>query len=493
MPLVTLSSAMAYLHQLPVLFLNPLEHAGKAFIRLWHKPNPFISKRLKEAGWIRYSKTYKCFVMHHTSQAIEMTHQHFQGLARVDTRYLYKPKRLRPALGAVILQQDKQLVEPLEKVPVKPVVRLQPLEHQGKQYVQLSYQYNQEIYACLKQSKVAQWLQDMQCFVTNTDSSSLHALLNEVAPVAQLWLAQTMQVKDMTLQSRLWEQSYLKGEGYIPCPLSYLEKLFLLNYSLSTIRTYHSLLLRFLNAHKDKGLESINAFSEEAINAYHRSMVQAGTYSVSFVNQSINAVKFYYQRVLLRHEVQLNQVERPEKPERLPQVLSKQDVLKILSVTENLKHRCMLQLLYAGGLRIGEVINLKLTDVQSDRNLLLIRGGKGKKDRTTLLSQKLLESLRAYYKQYKPKLWLFEGQAGGQYTVESIRNVFRASKAKAGVKAPATPHTLRHSFATHLLEQGTDLRYIQVLLGHRSSKTTEIYTHITTHALDKITSPLDNL
>jgi integrase/recombinase XerD len=485
---------MAYLHQIPVLFLNPLEHAGKAFIRIWNKPNPFLSKRLKEASWIRFSKTYKCFVMHHSSQAIEMTHQHFQGLAKVDTRYLYKPKRLRPAQGAVILQQESaKLTEPLEKVPVKPVVRLLPLEHQGHQCVQLSHQYNKEIYACLKQSKVAKWLPEMQCFVINTESSSMHILLTEVQPVAQLWLAQTMQVKDMTLQARLWEQSYLKNEGYIPCPLTYLEKLFLLNYSLSTIRTYHSLLLRFLNAHKDKELENINAFSEEQINHYHRSMVQAGSYSVSFINQSINAVKFYYQRVLLRHEVQLNQVERPEKPERLPQVLSKQDVLKILSVTENLKHRCMLQLLYAGGLRIGEVINLKLTDVQSDRNLLLIRGGKGKKDRTTLLSQKLLESLRTYYKQYKPKVWLFEGQTGGQYTVESIRNVFRASKEKAGVKAPATPHTLRHSFATHLLEQGTDLRYIQVLLGHRSSKTTEIYTHITTHALDKIVSPLDNL
>lgn len=485
---------MAYPSQLPVLYLNPLEHAGKAFIRVWHKPNPFISKRLKEAGWIKYSKTYKCFVMHHTDQAIEMMHQHFQGLARVDTRYLYRPKRLRPAEGAVILQQESATIaEPLEKVPSRPVVRLQPLVHQGKAYVQLSYQYSNEIYSCLKHSKVASWLSQMQCFAITTASSSLHALLTELEPVAQLWLAQTMQVKDMTLQARLWEQSYRKGDGYMACPMPYLEKLFLLNYSLSTIRTYHSLLLRFLNAHKDKGLGIIHAFSEEEINRYHRSMVQAGTYSVSFVNQSINAVKFYYQRVLLRHEVQLRQVERPEKPERLPQVLSKQDVLKILSVTENLKHRCMLQLLYAGGLRIGEVINLKLTDVQSERNLLLIRGGKGKKDRTTLLSQRLLESLRAYYKAYKPKVWLFEGQAGGQYTVESIRNVFRASKEKAGVRAKATPHTLRHSFATHLLEQGTDLRYIQVLLGHRSSKTTEIYTHITTHALDKIVSPLDNL
>ncbi|WP_181308928.1 tyrosine-type recombinase/integrase [Rufibacter sp. XAAS-G3-1] len=484
---------MAYRSELPVLYLNPLEHGGKTFIRIWYKPNPFVSKRLKEASWIRYSKTYKCFVMHRSNQAIEMLHRHFQDLAKVDSRYLHRPRRLRPEQGAVILRESGAGTEPLEKLPRRPIVRLQPLEYGGKTLVQLSYPYDKVIYACLKRSKTARWLPQMQCFVTVTDSGSLLTLLSEMEPVAQLWLAQAIQIRDMALQVRLWEQVYRKGDGYLSCPIPYLEKLYLLNYSLSTIRTYHSLLLRFLNSYKERGLEAINLFSEEEINTYHRQMVQAGTYSCSLVNQSINAVKFYYQRVLLRHEVRLNQVERPGRPECLPHVLSKQDVAKILSATENPKHRCLLQLLYAGGLRIGEVINLKITDVQSGRNLLLIRGGKGKKDRTTLLSQRLLECLRAYYKQYKPKVWLFEGQAGGQYTVESIRNVFRASKEKAGVKAQATPHTLRHSFATHLLEQGTDLRYIQALLGHKSSKTTEIYTHVTTHAMEKIISPLDSL
>jgi integrase/recombinase XerD len=131
--------------------------------------------------------------------------------------------------------------------------------------------------------------------------------------------------------------------------------------------------------------------------------------------------------------------------------------------------------------------------VQSQRNLLFIRGAKGHKDRTTLLSGKLLEEPRQYYRKYKPKLWLFEGQDGGPNSVESIRNVFRAALKKAGITREATPHTLRHSFATHLLEQGTDLRYIQALLGHSSSKTTEIYTHVTQHGLEKIISPLDRL
>lgn len=477
----------------PVIYLNSLEHEGVKYIRLWHKPNPFIVKRLKEAAWIKYSKTYKCFVMHHRPQSLEMTFAHFQGLAKVSTQYLYRPKRLKPSKLVPVLASGQQ-GEPLQKLPDMPVVKLQPmLVEENKTVIGITFRHSQQVYETLKYSRLAAWQQEQKCFAIPEGGQHIQALAEELEGVGWLWLSQELVVRDVVLLRRLWEQTYVKAANYITCPIDYLEKLFLLNYSMNTIRTYHSLLLRFLNSHRDRGMEQVNAFTEEDINQYHRQMVQAGAYSCSFINQSINAVKFYYQRVLGRHEVQLNNVERPEKPDRLPTVLSKEEVKKILSATDNLKHRCMLQLLYAGGLRIGEVINLKLTDVKSDRNLVLIRGGKGKKDRTTVLSQKLLESLRHYYKEYKPKEWLFEGQFGGQYTADSLRNVFQACRKKAGVKTSATPHTLRHSFATHLLEQGTDLRYIQTLLGHRSSKTTEVYTHVTTYALDKIVSPLDNL
>jgi site-specific recombinase XerD len=153
----------------------------------------------------------------------------------------------------------------------------------------------------------------------------------------------------------------------------------------------------------------------------------------------------------------------------------------------------MLSLIYSSGLRLGELINLKIHDIASDRNAVIIRQAKGKKDRITILSEKVLHLLRAYFKKYKPREWLFEGQSGEQYSPTSVQKVFRISKQKAGIKKRATVHTLRHSFATHLLEHGTDLRYIQELLGHQSSKTTEIYTHITKRGLDKIKSPLDNL
>lgn len=475
-----------------ILYLNRLDHEGKVFIKIWYKPNQDIGQKIKTAPWIKYSKNYKCFVMPHTQEALQMTYRHFAGVAILNTRYLFRPKRLAPAAGATVLSDAVPNIA-LTKVPEMPVIRLVPIQHQAKEMISLVFKYDRAIHKLLKESKVCTWSTVHDLFIVAPEKQYLDALLDEVKGLAQLWLCQTLKIKDIALLKKFWEQSYKQEQEYISCPQAYLEQLFLLNYSPNTIRTYHSLLVRFLNTHYEKGLAQINAFTENEINQYHRDLVQSTKYSWSLINQSINAVKFYYQRVIGRAEVNLNQVERPEKPFLLPKVMSKVEVASILKAPDNLKHRCMLQLLYAGGLRISEVINLRITDVKSDRNLLLIRGGKGKKDRTTLLSQKLLFELREYYKAYKPQLWLFEGQYGGQYTTDSLRHVFNAAVEKAGIKSKPTPHTLRHSFATHLLEQGTDLRYIQALLGHTSSKTTEIYTHITTHALEKIMSPLDNL
>ncbi len=340
------------------LYLNPLEHGGKQFIRIWHRPDRRISRRLRESGAAKYSKTYKCYVTHRTPQAIERLHQAFQGVALVDTRYLNRPRRLRPDLGATVKGESRQ-AEPLGKLPDLPVVRLQPLLHGGKEVLQVSFAFDREIYPRLKDCGACAWLPEERCFALGTGSGDLHRLLDCLEGAANVWLAGTVKVRDMAVMRRLWEQTYSKDIGYLTCPLDYLEKLQLLNYSMSTIRTYHSLLVRFLNAHREQGLEAVKAFASEEINRYHRAMVQSQAYSFSLVNQSINAVKFYYQRVLGRHGLDLTQVERPEKAERLPTVLSKQEVTCILSATGNLKHRCLLQLLYAGGLRIGEVINLE--------------------------------------------------------------------------------------------------------------------------------------
>jgi integrase len=170
------------------------------------------------------------------------------------------------------------------------------------------------------------------------------------------------------------------------------------------------------------------------------------------------------------------------------------ELLKILNSVDNLKHKAILMLVYSAGLRVGEVVKLKPEDIDSKRMLIHIKGAKGRKDRYTLLSEKTLEVLREYWRQYKPDKWLFEGARAGRYlSTRTVEKILEHACEKADIKKDVSVHTLRHSFATHLLEGGTDLRYIQELLGHTSSKTTEIYTHVSTKSLGKIKSPLDSL
>jgi len=192
--------------------------------------------------------------------------------------------------------------------------------------------------------------------------------------------------------------------------------------------------------------------------------------------------------------METDKIERPRPEHKLPNVLSKAEVKAILDAPGNIKHEAMLSLIYACGLRRSELLNLKPADIDSKRHLLIIKNAKGRKDRVAPIPEKLIEQLREYYKKFRPQTWLFEGQKKGkQYTATSLQQVLKDSLKKCGINKPVTLHWLRHSYATHLLESGTDLRYIQELLGHKSSKTTEIYTHVTDKNLQKIKSPFDDL
>jgi integrase/recombinase XerD len=187
-------------------------------------------------------------------------------------------------------------------------------------------------------------------------------------------------------------------------------------------------------------------------------------------------------------------IQRPKREKRLPNVLSKEEVKAILEAHNNLKHKVMLSLIYSCGLRCGELLALEPIHIDSKRNIILIKNSKGKKDRIVPLSQKILEMLRTYYKLYKPKRYLFEGQTSGMpYDKRSLQLVLKQALNKTKIIKPVTLHWLRHSYATHLLENGTDLRYIQEILGHSSSKTTEIYTHVSTNSIQRIKSPFDDL
>jgi site-specific recombinase XerD len=259
-------------------------------------------------------------------------------------------------------------------------------------------------------------------------------------------------------------------------------------YSYKTVKGYLYYNRNFLNF-TGKNTSDI---SDNDIKDYLVYLAEEKQSATATLNQAINALKFYYGIILRKKFVY--EIVRPRKDKKLPVVLSKEEIAKILSSVDNIKHRAILMLVYSAGLRVGEVVRLKPEDIDSKRMLIHIKGAKGRKDRYTLLSETALDVLRQYWKKYKPGNWLFGGAKDGRYlSIRSVQKIFEQACERAGIRKEITIHGLRHSFATHLLEGGTDLRYIQELLGHKDSKTTEIYTHVSTKSLGKIRSPLDTL
>ncbi|MCO5233021.1 MAG: site-specific integrase, partial [Chitinophagales bacterium] len=256
-------------------------------------------------------------------------------------------------------------------------------------------------------------------------------------------------------------------------------------YSSNTIKTYIDVTRTFLSNFKDK---SIYEITNDDVILFNNEYILQRKLSSSYQNQFVNGIKLFFETIENR-KIVVNLILRPRIEHRLPNVLSKQEVKAILEAPTNLKHRTMLSLIYACGLRRSELLNLKPSDILSDRHLIHIYQSKGKKDRVVSISDRTIEMLRIYYKAYRPQYWLFEGQQKGeQYSARSLQLVLKQALEKANIKKTATLHWLRHSYATHLLENGTDIRYIQELLGHNSSRTTEIYTHVSMRDIQNIVS-----
>lgn len=266
------------------------------------------------------------------------------------------------------------------------------------------------------------------------------------------------------------------------------QDLILRRYSYTTIKSYKMHLRQLFWFYNDKRPSQIT-LKEIKHFLYHR--ITKENISESTQNQAINGIKYFYENVVGWEKMFID-LKRPRKAKALQGHLSPDEVSRLLKATNNIKHRAILMTIYAGGLRLSEVVNLKISDIRTDQNHIRIQAAKGKKDRTTLLSPKLLETLRKYFRVYKPKYYLFEGQNGGQYSKRSVQAIMTNAVKQSGIRH-ATPHVLRHSFATHLVQQGVDITYIKELLGHSSIKTTEIYLHLSQNDLRKINSPLDNL
>ena len=270
---------------------------------------------------------------------------------------------------------------------------------------------------------------------------------------------------------------------------AYIELLRLKNYSINTINNYHNWFLIFLRYFNESKPSSITKTEIMDFLVQYRNSKK---WSATGQNQLISSIKFFYEIVLKRAKVDY-ELPRAMKPFQLPTVFDESEVVAIINAAGNIKHKTILCIAYSGGLRVSEIIGLKVADIDSKRMIINIRQAKGKKDRIVMLSETILEMLRTYYLEYKPKLWMFEGAKEVQYSTRSVQEIMQHAKKKAGITKKGSIHALRHSFATHLLEGGTDLISIKELLGHKSLSTTAIYTHVSKKHLSKIISPLDKL
>lgn len=266
------------------------------------------------------------------------------------------------------------------------------------------------------------------------------------------------------------------------------EKLLLERKSWRTIKTYKNMLIGLM-LHYPGILPS--KISRKQIQGYLLHRIKTDKIAISTQNQLINALKAFYERVLNQEDKVF--FERPKKPTNLPNVFSKSEVQLLLRAVDNLKHKTILALIYSAGLRRSEVLNLRIGDILYARKCIFVKDAKGNKDRYVLLSENAEVLLKRYISQYKPAHWLFEGQTAGRYSETSIQKIFERAKEKSGVNAYVTLHGLRHSFATHMLENGVPLTVIKEMLGHNSLKTTEIYLHISNQYRKQMKSPLDDL
>ena len=342
--------------------------------------------------------------------------------------------------------------------------------HNNQNVIFIQFEKDQNLIAQVKQLIGSRWSQSKKSWYVPNVAEYRKNFGIETIPVGKLVLTKISAKNQIELQKFI-ETIQLKG------------------YSIKTMLTYRSEFSQFLFALKEK---SVLECDETKVRSYFLYCINELKLSENTIHSRINAIKFYFEKVLHREKF-FYEIPRPKKQSQLPKVIHPKDLKKLFDVTTNLKHNTMLKLSYGMGLRVSEIINIKITDIDSKMMRVFIERAKGKKDRYANLPESILEQLRVYFKQYKPSEYLFEGQYGGQYSARSAQQIFKNALAKANINKDVSFHSLRHSFATHLLENGTDIRFIQELLGHKDIKTTLLYTHVSDNSTRKIKSPLDDI
>lgn len=476
--------------QRPTLYLNRTEKDEKPLIKLYFKYDGNIQRIIENNDWLRYDSQLRAYSCPYSDRNIRLIKDLFDGIANVNTHYL----QARPKIKATEVHFNKETVfqNVLEKAEKKGSVFLVSHEIGNPKSLLIKFKYNKAIYQELKSDAGCNWHSTMHCFYIPATNIALKTFIMRHESSLKINLHHELNIHDIGLQKLLYEQAFKKTRYFKSCPDSYIRQMVLENKSKNTIKTYHYYFLRYINTFRNSSIEQINNFGIKTINDYHYHFKQEHGYTTITLNQSINAIKYYYKTVLGK-ELPFQELTRGKQGRTKPAFYSAEEMQAILNVTENIKHKAMLCTLFSAGLRISELLNLKPADILSDRGQIFVKGGKGQVDRYTILSDTTLKILRAYYKECKPGVYLFEGQFGGKYSASSVRNIFAKALKKSAVQSRGSLHALRHSFATQLIENGVDVTIVQALLGHRSLKTTEIYLHVTNKQLKKIKSPIDNL
>jgi site-specific recombinase XerD len=359
-----------------------------------------------------------------------------------------------------------------------PTIFLEQKSHKRELKLLLKFDFNDTLINLTKQLKDVRWSKTLHSWYLNFTQENIQ-LVSEIFKDITKVNTDKLPKKELFKRNLTAAEKILLNDFYL-----YLKGK---RYSLSTLQTYTFFVADFVNFHTKKALEEL---TNRDVELFIEKVFIERNYSVSSQRQFVSALKLF---IVFYPQTKINDLvlARPRRSRQLPSVLSQEEVLSIIQSTQNLKHRAIIALLYSCGLRISELINMKLDDFHIERKQLIVKNGKGRKDRYVSLADSFLPLLSNYYHSYKPKIYFVEGQNGGKYSAESVRQFLRKSCLNAKIKKNVTPHTLRHSYATHLLENGVDIRYIQSLLGHSKPETTMIYTHVKRKDLMDIQNPLD--
>ncbi len=459
----------------PAIFLNRFSHGATSLIKLFYYENETIEGLLKSLSYVYYSHQYRCYYLRDRLELIRKLRYDLRDNVYISDKYL-NPEAL---LTAFKERQASPLNQNGHKATNSiPIVRC--VLANNKCYLQLPHKQRWTIF-----------LQELGC---------------NFEPKRDVWLVPEYEKKMRTIKAYFYNQGcrfneqarhndkkaqHMKRQDYRNDKdiQDYIKILTLQGAGIRTIENYASQVKKLKDYYEGK---PVNEISDEEIRDYLFFLREELSYSWSAQNIVVSAIK-RYMLSLTEREINELLIPRPTTKKSLPKVLEKEEVEAILRQNIYIKHKCLLYMLYATGIRCGELINLKVEDIKFNNNVIEIKQGKGDKSRIVSMPDKLKYLLFAYLRKEQPSIFVFEGQNGGKYSSTSVQRVVKNTVLKAGIDKRVTPHMLRHSYATHLHDSGMDIRNIQKLLGHSSTKTTEIYTYISKRDISKLKSPLDDL